>query len=348
MKKSLAIVIVAVLITSGCGAVASSFTDPRIVEKTDTLSFSSFKLLEENEYTSIDLSEATSYLTTPGSYMLPVVTRVYTFPFKTKITNVVVCFSEVQEKTISKPLKLTPQAITDNTEVSTLVSLQSTSFSICPEQSYSYHIAAGRNGDNLVTFCAVHLYPVQYLPSDNLLSYAKNAKITITYLLPETQSTTTSDQYELVIIAPEAFSEALQPLVTHKISKGMTTKLVTRDDICNSVFFPAEGRDCAEEMKYFIKNAFDQWGTKYILLVGGRNGGIMQEKWWIPVRYSLLNDEGEGSYLTDLYFADLYDANGNFSSWDSNNNGIFAEWTTTAKDVLDMYPEVYVGRLPCT
>ena len=101
-------------------------------------------------------------------------------------------------------------------------------------------------------------------------------------------------------------------------------------------------------MKYFIKNAFDQWGTKYVLLVGGRNGGIMQEKWWIPVRYSLLNDDTEGSYLTDLYFADLYDGNGNFSSWDSNNNGIFAEWTQTKKDILDMYPEVYVGRLPCT
>jgi hypothetical protein len=348
MKKSLAIVIVAVLITSGCGAVASSFTDPRTVEKTDTLSFSSVRLLEENGYTSIDLSEATSYLTTQGSYILPVVTRVYTFPFKTKITDVVVSFTETQEKTISKPLKLAPPPIADDTERPSLASVQSTSFKIYPEQSYSSHIAAGREGDNLATFLAIHLYPVHYLPSDNILSCAKNAKITITYLLPETQSTTTSDQYELLIIAPEAFSEALQPLVTHKISKGMTTKLVTRDDICNSVYFPAEGRDCAEEMKYFIKNAFDQWGTKYVLLVGGRNGGIMQEKWWIPVRYSLLNDDGEGSYLTDLYFADLYDSNGNFSSWDSNNNSIFAEWTTTAKDVLDMYPEVYVGRLPCT
>jgi len=348
MKKSLVGVIVAVLIISGCGAVTSSFTDQKIVEKRDSLSFSSVQLVEEHDYTNVDLSETTSYLTTQGSYMLPVVTRVYTFPFKTKITDVVVSFTELQEKTISKPLKLALQPIADDTERPSLASLQSTSFRIYPEQSYSYQIAAGREGDNLATFLAIHLYPVHYLPSDNILRCAKNAKITITYLLPETQSTTTSDQYELVIIAPEAFSEALQPLVTHKISKGMTTKLVTSNEICNSVFFPAEGRDCAEEMKYFIKNAFDQWGTKYVLLVGGRNGGIMQERWWIPVRYSLLNDDGEGSYLTDLYFADLYDADGNFSSWDSNNNSIFAEWTTTAKDVLDMYPEVYVGRLPCT
>ena len=348
MKKSLAIVIVAVLIISGCGAVASSFTDQKIVEKRNSLSFSCVQLLEENDYTNVGLSEATSYLTTPGGYALPVVTRVYTFPFLTKITDVVVSYSDIQEKTISKPLKLAPQPIADNTDGSNLVSLQSPSLKIYPEDSYSYHIAAGRDGDSIVTFLAIHLYPVQYLRSDNILRCAKNAKITITYLLTETQSTTTSDQYELVIIAPDAFSKALQPLVTQKISKGMTTRLVTREDIYKSVYFPVVGRDCAEEIKYFIKNAFDQWETKYVFLVGGRNGGIMQEKWWIPVRYSLLNDDGESSYLTDLYFADLYDSNGSFSSWDSNNNSIFAEWTNTKKDILDMYPEVYVGRLPCT
>jgi hypothetical protein len=85
-----------------------------------------------------------------------------------------------------------------------------------------------------------------------------------------------------------------------------------------------------------------------VLLVGGRKGGIFQEKWWVPVRYSQLNDGGEGSFLSDLYFGDIYDNHSNFSSWDSNGNGIFAEWTDSAKDVLDMYPEVYVGRLPCT
>jgi hypothetical protein len=346
MKKSLVGVIIAVIIISGYGAVASSFINQKMVEKTDAISFSSLQLFEEQDFTNIGLSEATSYLTTPGNYVLPVVTRVYMFPFLTKITNVAVSFSGTSEKTISKPLKLTPQAVADNTEGPTLVSLQSSSTSL--EQTYSYHIAAGRDGDNLATFVAIHLYPIQYLPSNNILQCAQNAKITITYLLPDSPSTSTFEQYELVIIAPKSFSNALQPLVTHKISKGVTTKLVTRDDLDSGVYFPKEGRDSAEEMKYFIKNAFDQWGTKYVLLVGGRNGGITQEKWWIPVRYSLINDDGEGSYLTDLYFADLYDSDGNFSSWDSNNNGIFAEWTHTQKDILDMYPEVYLGRLPCT
>jgi hypothetical protein len=348
MKKSLAGIIVAVVMISGYGAVATSIVHQNNAEKTDTIVFSSVQLSEDQEFTIVDLSDATSYLTTKGSYSVPVVTRVYTFPFLTKITDVIVSFSETQEIPLLKPLKLASEAIADTGEEPIDVSSQSTSLNICPEQQYTYHMAAGRQKDDVVTFVAIHLYPIQYLPSESVLRCSGNAKISITYELPEARSTTSSEQYELVIIAPEKFSDTLQPLVTHKIDKGMTTKLVTRDDICDSVYFPAEGRDCAEEMKYFIKNAFDQWATKYVLLVGGRSGGVKEEKWWVPVRYSLLNDDSEGSYLTDLYFADLYDSNGSFSSWDSNNNGVFAEWKGAQKDILDMYPEVYVGRLSCT
>jgi hypothetical protein len=348
MNRNLTIVIVIGLIISGSGAVASSFTDQKIAEKTDTLSISSVHFSEKNDYTSINLSEATSYLTTPGGYMLPVVTRVYTFPFKTTISDVTVSYTETQEKIISKPIQIAPQPIMDNTLEPITETVQINPGNIYPEQPFSYHIAAGRDGDNLVTYLAVHLYPIRYLPFENTLRCSMNAKIIITSIPPETKTTITSDQYELVIIAPNAFSKTLQPLVTHKISKDITTKLVTTDEIGSNVYFTTEGRDSAEEMKYFIKNAFDQWGIKYVLLVGGRNNGVMQEKWWIPVRYSLLNDDSEGSYLTDLYFADLYDSNGSFSSWDTNNNGIFAEWTRSKRDILDMYPEVYVGRLPCT
>ena len=114
MKKNLVGIIVVVLVISGCGAAASSFNDQNIVEKKDTLSFSSVQLFEGDEYTSVVLSEATSYLTTQGSYALPVVTRVYTFPFLTKITDVAVSFSGLQENVIEKPLQLAPQPIADN------------------------------------------------------------------------------------------------------------------------------------------------------------------------------------------------------------------------------------------
>ena len=348
MKKNLVGVIVAVVLMSGYGAVATSFTDQNIVEKTDIFSLSSVQLIEEQDYTRAYLFEATSYMSMPDSYRLPVVTRVYRFPFLTKISNIDVSFSEAQERVLSKPLQLAPRAILDNAQQQTRDSAQSVVWSICPEQPYSYHIAAGREGDALTTFLAIHLYPVQYLPLENILRFSENVHITITYELPHTPLPVTTDQYELLIIAPKTFSQELEPLVTHKVSKGMTTKLVSTQDIYTSVYFPVEGRDCAEKMKYFIKNAFDNWDIKYVLLVGGRSGGVKQEKWWVPVRYSNLNDNNEGSFLTDLYFADLYDSNGSFSSWDSDDNGIFAEWNSQRQDILDMYPEVYVGRLPCT
>jgi hypothetical protein len=348
MKKSLVGIFVAVVMISGCGAAASSGTIQDSIEKKDTLSFSSVQLIEGEDSTSIGLTEATSFLTTNEGYMLPVVTRVYTFPFLTKINDVRVSFSELQERTIGKPVQRSPDPIADATTDATSSVFPSLSLKVYPEEPFSYHIAAGRDGENLVTYVAVHLYPVHYLPSQNLLLCAKDAKVTVSYEPPERPVPTPTEDYDLVIITPSAFSRALQPLVTHKTDNGVTTKLVILDEIYDSVYFPVEGRDDAEKMKYFIKNAFDSWGTTYALLVGGRNGGIMQEKWWIPARYSNLNDGEEGSYLTDLYFSDIYDNVGNFSSWDDNDNGIFAEWSGSNPDIHDMYPEVYVGRLPCT
>jgi len=54
-------------------------------------------------------------------------------------------------------------------------------------------------------------------------------------------------------------------------------------------------------------------------------------------------------FISDLYYADIYDDHGNFSSWDTNNNNIFSEWLAnkSADDIIDLYPDVYVGRLPC-
>jgi hypothetical protein len=347
MKKGLIYLIVAVVLISGSGVVATSSVNQYETEKNDHLSFSTVQLSDDSQFTTVALSDATSMLSTPGGYILPVVTRVYTFPYLTKITGVDVRFSDTYGQPITKPLQPTPQPISDSSD-SSIVDQPQLSYKVYPETAFTYHTAAGRDKDTLVTFVVVHLYPVQYLPSENLLRCSKDATITITYQPTESPSQASADQYELLIIAPKTFSAALQPLVIHKKTMGMNTTLVTTQEISSGVYFPAEGRDDAEQMKYFIKNAFDDWGIKYVLLVGGRKGGIMQEKWWVPVRYSLLNDGGEGSYLSDLYFSDLYDTNGSFSSWDSNDNGIFAEWTTTQWDILDMYPEVYVGRLPCT
>ncbi|MBU0496805.1 MAG: hypothetical protein KKC68_03910 [Candidatus Thermoplasmatota archaeon] len=160
-----------------------------------------------------------------------------------------------------------------------------------------------------------------------------------------------NDSYDLLIITPEKFSFYAKPLVTHKNNIGIKTRLVTMEGVYEHMYW--EGRDQAEKLKLFIKEAVENWSIKYVLLLGGRKDQSSKETWWVPVRYSYLDrnygNMEEKKFLTDLYFADIYDAEENFSSWDTNNNGIFGEWqkNSTADDIPDLYPDVSVGRLPC-
>ncbi len=159
------------------------------------------------------------------------------------------------------------------------------------------------------------------------------------------------ENYDLLILCPSEFEEALYPLKVHKEEHGIKTIIVTLDKIYSSYYFPCQGRDDAEKVKYFIKNAYDNWHIKYVLLVGGRKPGKL-ERWWMPVRYVYNQDVdgfwSEPKFLSDLYFADIYDKNGNFSTWDTNGNGIYGEWIgEEAQDKnIDLYPDVYVGRWP--
>jgi hypothetical protein len=144
--------------------------------------------------------------------------------------------------------------------------------------------------------------------------------------------------YNLLILTPEIFKDELQPLVTHKNSIGLSTKLVTFPEVYTEMYL--YGRDNAEKV---------EWGIRYVLLVGGRSSQF-QPIWYCPVRYISMVDDWEVEYLSDLYFADIYDADGNFSSWDSDNDGIYGEWyiAETAQDTdIDLIPDIAVGRLPC-
>jgi hypothetical protein len=147
--------------------------------------------------------------------------------------------------------------------------------------------------------------------------------------------------YDLLCIAPKVFSKHLQPLINHKNAVGVMTILKTTEDISTAY----DGRDTAEQIKYAIKDAKEQYNISSVLLVGGLKP--LGFGWYVPVRYSQLDDgSGNTEFLTDLYFADLYKEDDEFDDWDSNGNGIFAEWGAGG-DVLDLTPDVAIGRLPC-
>ena len=156
--------------------------------------------------------------------------------------------------------------------------------------------------------------------------------------------------YDLIVITPAEFADYLPPLVTHKNSHGMKTTLITTENIYAS--YP--GRDHPEKIKYFIKYAIETWDTKYILLIGDITRLPIRATDGYPWKNQTKNFGG--NILTDLYYEDIYDANHSFCSWDANNNSIFGEVTygegmpppMNDSDAVDLYPDINVGRLPCT
>jgi hypothetical protein len=156
-----------------------------------------------------------------------------------------------------------------------------------------------------------------------------------------------ADGYDMIIIAPDSFSDALQSLIDFKNSVDIKTFLKTTEEIYDEY----TGRDHAEKIKFFIKDVIETQGVNYVFLAGN-DLKVPMRKCAISVVTGQLNWY---EILTDLYYADIYDSNGDFSSWDSNNNGKYGEcycgFTTDRYEIIDdvdLYPDVAVGRLPCS
>ena len=165
-----------------------------------------------------------------------------------------------------------------------------------------------------------------------------------------------NEKFDLLIIAPNKFSYNLKPLILHKENHGIKTILIT----CENIYRNHNGIDRAEKVKICIKNMLENFDIKYVLLVGGLKGYIKNPlnkyNWYVPARYSHLDLDGfpETEYLCDLYFADIYDENRNFVSWNDDSNGRddwFGEWRwyqgSEIKDNRDLTPDIAIGRLPC-
>jgi len=153
------------------------------------------------------------------------------------------------------------------------------------------------------------------------------------------------EDFDLLIICPNKFKRALNSLVKHKNNYNVSARIVTLNQIYSQT---ESGRDDAETVKYYIKDAYDNNNISYVLLVGGKKWQL--NSWNCPVRYIQMGNSWESEILSDLYFADLYDSKGNFSSWDSDGDGLYGEWYYGEQPddkYLDLHPEIAVGRLPC-
>ncbi|KYK20597.1 hypothetical protein AYK24_09965 [Thermoplasmatales archaeon SG8-52-4] len=343
MRKILPLIVVGIMVLSGLGAVAST-SDDQTELKITSVSFLEPKIEIEKDFTTIHINEANSYIMKQGKPMLPSYAQTYTFPLGTKIKSVVATPKNIQTIPLSKEIKPTPQAVIVGQTISSekIVNYGNEPY---PENWFQYDVGCGLIDGELSIILETEICPVKYYPAKNSIDWANEVEITIQYEktpIPIKQSS--NEQYELVIIAPDEFSDELAPLVSHKIGRGITTKFSGLSEV-----YSTTGRDYPEKIKYYIKDAIETWDTTNILLVGSwHDYDSTYQK--IPVRPTHIESTDppdDEVFISDLYYADIYDGELNFCSWDSNDNDVFGEMLNSNNiDNVDLHPDVYYGRIP--
>lgn len=327
------------MLTLAPGIVQANMTNTTSIDK--TINFSSPVLRNNGQFIDVSVSEANSVMTVEGSPMMPVFSKTYEFPLGTTIQSADIQPQIIQTMITGKHVRPVPVKQKIGTDIVPIEGMidQTVYTSVAPYPStwFTYTLGAGLNAQNEhVLFVSYYITPVRYLPAAHVLQYSTRFTVHIDYTLPVT-TPKSAITYQLVIIAPSEYASALQPLVDHKINCSMPTTLVTLNDIYCSF----QGRDNPEKIKYFIKHAIEDWNTQYVLLVGDIKR--------LPIRETYGSDWGD-NILSDQYYADIYDANGSFCSWDKNGNNRFGEVDRKGNDIdgVDLYADVNVGRLACT
>jgi hypothetical protein len=225
-----------------------------------------------------------------------------------------------------------------------------------PGAIFRYTGAGNLRGHTIVT---IMLFPLQYVPAEKKLLLYMNITLCVNYnttvTTPEAQeeggvdvapssgratthvmksifqtsSPASSDDVKYVIITNDDLKDYFQPLADWKTKKGVAAQVVTVSSITASY----SGNDTQEQMRNFIKEAYTNWSTEWVLL-----GGDIDV---VPHRgaYGYVNADPpvyDSTIPVDLYFSDL---NGD---WNADGDSLYGEVT----DGVDLYPEVFVGRAP--
>jgi hypothetical protein len=365
IKKTIGILILGILLISSVNAIGVNkendtskmsiyVTFSKLAMKSTTVS--------EQEYLEISTEGALGTINIDGKPLIPQQVKTIEFPFGTKIIDISCEIDDMESISLFQKILPAPKPIISGMKTESVIIMDESIYQsdeFYPNDWYKISTGGGLNCENQQkTFVTVQMFPVRYNPVANIVLYAKDMTINIQYQEPKKPLLTPEDEYDMVVIAPSMFLDDLQPLIDHKNKIGVKSFLKTTEEIYNEY----NGFDKPEQIKYFIKDAKEKNNVTYALLVGGLKSYLYgnpredanqgSKHWHLPVRYTNLVESGtffDPGFLSDLYYMDIYDAEGNFSSWDSNGDGIYAKWSYFGgnRDIIDFYPDVYVGRLAC-
>jgi hypothetical protein len=131
---------------------------------------------------------------------------------------------------------------------------------------------------------------------------------------------------EYLILCHEDHADEYQALKEWKTRKGIPAAIVTVQDVYAS--YP--GRDDAEKLRNCIKDYYLDQSTVWVVLT------LSAPRAAIRGCYCSVGSTSDSGIPCDLYFADMD------GDWNDDDD---SRWGETGDDV-DLYPDVYVGRLP--
>ena len=146
--------------------------------------------------------------------------------------------------------------------------------------------------------------------------------------LPKITSGIPSPEY--LIITSGAIAPGFYPFVEWKNQKGVPTDLVLIEDILAT----SMGSDPAEQLRNYLIQAYND-GIRWVLLGGDED--VVPIRYLYPGNVYTYIPSLHLQQISDMYYSDLT------GEWDVDGDGV---WGESYHDSPDIYPELYVGRVP--
>lgn len=345
---------IAVLVVTVCLAMAGN------ISVTLTLSPDNLNIADQNGYAVCDFTEvphgtAPAYTNRPGEPLLPMISGNVLIPAGAEVENIAVTPLARVELGVFRVHPAQPMRPLSQLNSVPFVGPDAQTYgsdAVYPSAPLQTVPAGSKAGFRV----AGYIYcPFEYRPASGRLSLVTRARIDVSYrehavaapVLTFSQRDFVADdvrelvmnhqdvarfapaaaekdagEVDVVIFTNGTMASSVLPLRDWLARKGYHTVVIRHDTLANA------GRDVPEKMRNVVKRLFAENGLKYVIL-GGDDGTC-------PVRYGYL-PYSTYTVPADMYFGDLD------GSWNGNNNSY---WGEMYGDSVDLFHDVYVGRLP--
>jgi len=361
MKQKVLVLLILFIIFTAISAMTSTIEHSYYFKAPQIISHDGYHIITMENFLSISK---------PGEPELPCRSVQLLLPPKEKAVNILVTYSS--EKVIPGNYRIYPkqkQYPLSQQEEIVFIEPDPTIYDAYDAYPRTLHTDVQTQYARGHSIALLNIFPVRYIPASGKLSYFSEMNVTIeTEPARESETSfnnfyrndsktkqtiekivdnpeqmkaypvvavshTKTDNHTYVIITSSSDSSSFTSFANFKTKQGYNVLIKTTDEIYADPLYI--GFDDQDEIRNFIKYAYQNFGTEYVLL-----GGDVEI---VPHRGFWINTSNAEDYdiPADLYYAALDRVgSGSGPDWNVNNNN---KWGETSE--ADYFAEVYIGRI---